>query len=281
VFFRKKLYETVDPLVPARPATVRRHAHRAFYFRVHTRRDTAAGRYKGTITMHAANAEPRKLTLEVEVWPYAIPERWNFNTMGNFCWGHCARFHKKQWTDKLQREYYDFLLEHRFSPVEQYANILSPRRDLEYCIKRGLSTIIIAGGRMGTSEADFKRYKQRYEKVKKLKALDRALLYIGDETNKWDKMRRVVNLIHAHLPGAKVMIGGSFPRKELAGYIDVYDPLIGGGSKTYSLKEANTGLIAEAQKRGEEFYWYVAAGPAYPYPNVQVEYPLSDARALF
>jgi hypothetical protein len=79
-----------------------------------------------------------------------------------------------------------------------------------------------------------------------------------------------------------VMIGGSFPREELTGYIDIYDPQIGGGSKVYSLQEQNAAAAAaQSRQRGEEFYWYVAAGPEYPHPNVQVEYPLSDSRALF
>jgi hypothetical protein len=78
-----------------------------------------------------------------------------------------------------------------------------------------------------------------------------------------------------------VMIGGSFPRDELLGYIDIYDPQIGGRSKVYSLQQDAVRLIAESQRRGEEFYWYVAAGPAYPYPNVQVENPLIASRLLF
>ena len=155
---------------------------------------------------------------------------------------------------------------------------------MEHCLRRGMNTVYlysVHGERDQPTEALMERIKGDYEKAGKLGALDYALVYIGDETNKWDKMRMYSNLVHAHLPGALVMIGGSFPRPELMGYIDIYDPQISGGSKTYSLQEASAGLIAEAQKRGEEFYWYVAAGPAYPFPNVQVEYPVSDCRTLF
>jgi len=294
VFFRGKLYETVDPLIPvprqapggpsparsARPITIKRHVHTPFFFRVRTRPDTPAGTYRGTITVEADNAKPIRLSLEVKVWPFAIPEKWNFHTMGQFVRDNAARFHGRDYNNELRRRYYDFLLDHRFAPTEQYIPILSPRVDLAYCLKRGMNTVYLSGNFRG-SDAEVAQLKPRAKAVRKLGALDHALVYIGDETSKWDEMHRRANLVHAHLPGVQVMIGGSFPRKELLGYIDVYDPQIGGGSKVYSLQPENAHLIRQAQERGEEFYWYVAAGPHYPHPNVQVEYPLITSRTLF
>jgi hypothetical protein len=40
-------------------------------------------------------------------------------------------------------------------------------------------------------------------------------------------------------------------------------------------------LIGAAQARGEKFFWYVAAGPMLPCPNVQMEDPLIASRVLF
>jgi hypothetical protein len=40
-------------------------------------------------------------------------------------------------------------------------------------------------------------------------------------------------------------------------------------------------LVAKAQARGERFFWYVAAGPMLPCPNVQLEEPLIASRVLF
>ncbi|HUT34369.1 MAG TPA: glycoside hydrolase domain-containing protein [Planctomycetota bacterium] len=280
VFFRGKLYDIVDPLVPFKPTTVKRHVHTPFYFRVRTRPDTAAGVYRGTITAQADNAKPTELSLEVKVWPYAIPEKWNFHTMGQFVYDNVTRFHGKDFNDEVRRKYYDFLLDHRFAPTEQYIPILSPRADMEHCLKRGMNTIYLSGNFRG-SDTEMEQLKGRYEAVKKLGALDHALVYIGDETNKWDTMHRLADLVHAHLPGALVMIGGSFPRPELLDYIDIYDPQTGGGSKVYSLEEDGTRLIRESQERGEEFYWYVAAGPHYPHPNVQMEYPPVIGRVYF
>ena len=284
--FGGKLYDTPDPLIPAaaKPVTARRHRHTPFYVRVRTAPDTPAGTYTGAVTVAADGVKPVKVALSVKVWPYAIPRTWNFHTMGQYIEDNCARFHGSDWNDKLRREYYDFLLDHRFAPTQQYRQVLSPTADMQYCLDRGMNTIYlysVHGQRDKPDSALINRIRPDYEKIRDMGALDYGLVYIGDETNQWDVMRGYSNMVHAHLPGAQVMIGGSFPREELTGYIDIYDPQIGGTSKTYSLQQEAAGTIATSQGRGEEFYWYVAAGPAYPYPNVQVEYPVVDNRVLF
>jgi hypothetical protein len=280
LMFAGKLYETVDPLPPARPVGVRRHVHTPFFVNVRTRPNTQAGLYRGKVAVTAKGRLLRELDLDVNVWPYAIPEKWNFHTMGQFIWGNVERFHGSDADEALFRRYYDFLLEHRFTPTEQYRKPLSPRMNLNELLQRGINTVYLNGNFSG-SDAEVEQLKKDVERVAALGALDHALVYIGDETDKWDEMRRRADLVHAHAPGAQVMIGGSYPRDELLGYIDIYDPQIDGGSKVYSLRQEDTGLIAQAQQRGEEFYWYVAAGPPYPYPNVQVENPLIASRVLF
>jgi hypothetical protein len=76
------------------------------------------------------------------------------------------------------------------------------------------------------------------------------------------------------------MMGGSRPRKELVGYIDIWDPQIGGNPKGYGFHDKDVLLVAQAQKRGEEVFWYVAAGPDPPYPNVQLERVLMEGRVF-
>ncbi|HSB16157.1 MAG TPA: glycoside hydrolase domain-containing protein [Bryobacteraceae bacterium] len=280
LMFGGKVYETTDPLLPTKPVRLRRHVHTPFYVVVRTRPGTSPGVYRGKIAIADSARMLKDLELEVNVWPYAIPEKWNFHSMGQFIWGNAARFHGEDPDAGLYRKYYDFLMEHRFSPTEQYAQILSPRKDLEELLRQGMNTVYLSGNFAGT-DTELAQLKKNYETVKRLGALDYTLVYIGDETDQWNEMRRRADLVHAHLPGVQVMIGGSFPREELVGFVDIYDPQVSGRSKVYSLQEDQVNLIAESQKRGEEFYWYTAAGPAYPYPNVQVENPLIASRVLF
>ena len=310
-YFHGKRFWIPDPLSHARPLDCKRHISTPFWFTVRTRPQTKPGTYTGTITVKAANAKPRKLALTVKVWNYKIPERWNFQTMGQSCWGNYWRCYnyliKKAQADggreaankkraELRRQYIDFLMDRRFMPTEQYSSSLSPSlADIPYCVaERGGNTIYLNGA-YKSGERNLKSLRQRYDAVIALDAklrgegkythperlIDMSLVYIGDETNKWDQMRANSNTIRRECPELMIMIGGSFPRKELDGVIDIYDPQIGGSSKTYSLTEQMAHKITASQARGERFFWYDAAGPMLPYPNVQCEEPLIASRSVF
>jgi len=282
-YFHGKRFDLPDPLIWAKPADLPVHMSTPFWFTVHTRPETKAGTYRGTITVQPKNAPPRPVELTVKVWNYAIPEKWNFETMGQTIWGNISRAYGKL-TPEMKRKYLDFLLDHRFSPVEQYINVLSPNlEDIPYCMSRGMSTIYLSGN-FKVSPENVESLKKRYDAVKQLGFIDQSLVYIGDETKDWAEMRRRSDAIRKACPELLIMIGGSFPRKELEGIIDVFDPQIdvGRGNQVYSVnaKEIQP-LIAKAQGRGEKFFWYVAAGPMLPCPNVQMEEPLIASRLLF
>ena len=278
-YFHGKNFDVPDPLVAPRPADLPVHASAPFWFTVRTRSDTRPGTYRGRITVRPQGAPPRDLDLTVRVWDYAIPEQWNFQTMGQTCWDPIRKVYG-QITPQLKRRFVDFLLDHRFNPTEQYIDTLSPDlEDIPYVMERGGNTIYLSGNFTGNVE----KLKERYEAVRGLGLADRALVYIGDETSKWDEMRRRSDAIRRACPELMIMIGGSFPRKELDGVIDIFDPQIDRDTnKVYSLPADQMGpLIAASQAKGEKFFWYVAAGPMLPCPNVQMEDPLIASRVLF
>ncbi len=278
-YFHGKNFDVPDPLVSLATADLPEHVSTPYWFTIRTRPETKAGNYAGTITVKAKNAPPRELKLAVKVWDYKVPEVWNFETMGQTIWGNIARAHGKL-TPELKRKYLDFLLDHRFSPVQQYADVLSPDlADIPYCIERGMSTIYLSGNFTGNAE----RLRERYEAVKKLGLIDKALVYIGDETKDWTEMRKRSDAIRKVCPELMIMIGGSFPRPELEGIIDIFDPQIDQrANKVYSLPaDEMLPMVRKTQARGEKFFWYVAAGPMLPCPNVQMEDPLIASRVLF
>ncbi len=280
-YFHGKNFDVPDPLTAARPMDLPVHMSTPFWFTVRTRPGTKAGLYRGRITVKPANAKPRELELTVRVWDYKIPEKWNFRTMGQTCWQYIRRCHKKL-TGELKRRYVDFLLDHRFNPTEQYIEKLSPDlEDIPYCFQRGGNTIYLSGN--FTSKSPLDRLKERYDAVKKLGLIDHALVYIGDETKDWAEMRRRSDRIRRACPELMIMIGGSFPRRELDGVIDIYDPQIDRRTnRVYSLPaDEMRPLIGASQAKGESFFWYVAAGPMLPCPNVQMEDPLIASRVLF
>lgn len=281
-YFHGKNFEVPDPLVSLAPTDLPEHVSTPYWFTIRTRPETRAGNYAGTITVKPKNAPPRELKLAVKVWDYKIPEVWNFETMGQMIWGNVARAHGRL-TPELKRKYMDFLLERRFSPVQQYIDVLSPDlEDIPYCIERGMSTIYLSGN-FKVSEQNVESLKKRYDAVKQLGLIDKALVYIGDETKDWAEMRRRSDAIRKVCPELMIMIGGSFPRPELDGIIDIFDPQIDQrANQIYSLPaDQMLPLIAKTQARGEKFFWYVAAGPMLPCPNVQMEDPLIASRLLF
>jgi len=280
-YFHGKNFELPDPLTTARPVDAPLHVSTPLWFTVRTRPQTKAGVYRGQITVKPANGPARKIELTVRVWDYKIPEKWNFRTMGQTCWGYIRRYYRKL-SPKLRRRYIDFLLDHRFNPTQQYIDVLSPDLDdIAYCFRRGGNTIYLSGN--FTSRSSIEKLKERYDAVKKLGLIDHALVYIGDETKDWAEMRRRSDRIRKVCPELMIMIGGSFPRKELDGIIDIYDPQIDRKTnRVYSLPaDQMRPLIAASQAKGESFFWYVAAGPMLPCPNVQMEDPLIASRLLF
>ncbi|MCY3017921.1 MAG: DUF6067 family protein [Planctomycetota bacterium] len=280
-YFHGKNFVLPDPLVWDKPMDCPLQMSTPFWFTVRTKPETPGGSYAGTINVKAKNAPPRDLTLTVRVWNYRIPEQWNFETMGQTCWDEIRKYYGTV-TPELKRKYVDFLLDHRFTPTEQYADTLSPSlEDIPYCVKRGAQTIYLSGNYKG----DPAKLKERYDKVKELGLIDKALVYIGDETNKWDEMRRRSDSIRKTCPELLIMIGGSYPRPELEGIIDIFDPQIdykAGKGHTYAISAEDTpAMIQRCREKGEKFFWYVAAGPMLPCPNVQMEDPLVASRVLF
>ena len=278
-YFHGRNFAMPDPLSSARPLDLPVHVSTPFWFTVRTRPDTPAGDYRGTIVVKARNAPARELKLKVKVWDYVIPEQWNFQTMGQMIWGNVSRVHGDL-TPELRRKYIDFLMDHRFNPTEQYVDVLSPAlEDIQYVMKRGGNTVYLSGN----FRDDVQSLKQRYEAVKELGLIDMALVYIGDETSDWEEMRRRSAAIRKACPELMIMIGGSYPREELEGVIGIFDPQINNESnEVYSVTEEQVRpLIKKAQARGERFFWYVAAGPMLPCPNVHMEEPLIASRVLF
>jgi len=278
-YFHGKNFAMPDPLSAARPVDLPLHLSTPFWFNLRTRPDTPAGVYHGAITVKPQSAPPRELKLTVKVWNYTIPEQWNFQTMGQTIWSNVQAAYGEL-TPEMRRKYLDFLMDHHFNPTEQYTDVLSPSPDdLSYVLKRGGNTIYLSGNYTG--DADF--LKQRYHQIKQRGLIDMALVYIGDETSDWAEMRRRSDSIRKACPELMIMIGGSFPRKELEGVIDIFDPQINNETNSvYSVTEDQVRpLIKQAQAKGERFFWYVAAGPMLPCPNVQMEEPIIASRLLF
>jgi len=290
-----KRYWVPDPLVPANLSppkwkTVRRQQATPFWFTVRTPPGTKGGRYSGTLTMSAEGYKPVDCKLTVEVWDYEIPTKWHYSVVGSFGYDGVRQFYGAGYKPEMMNRWYDFLLDHRLAPTEQYATRLSPRPDkLKYCIDRGMNVLYVQGNLKLSS--DLSALKRQYEQVKELGLTDHAVIYVEDEGHRQEMRRQLSKKVRDAAPEAMMMVGGARPDPEVWGYVDVWDPeidqwpghvLVDRGKwkdKKDKISAAEARKVVEAaQARGERFFWYVAAGPVAPYPNVQLEYPLIAAR---
>jgi len=306
-YFGGKRYRVPDPLVPAAlsPAAwrdVRRHQAWPFWFTVHAPPGTPPGNYQTTITMTAKGApRPVKLKLTARVWDYEIPKHWNFAVVGSFGSGAISRFYgadfKPEWLDR----WYDFLLDHHVAPVGQYSRALTPPLDrIAHCLGRGMNVIYLHGS--FKRNTDLKLIRDRHEKLRAMGCVDKAMIYVEDEGHRHEMRKHLSLNVRKAAPEAMMIVGGAAPNPQGIGYVDVWDPEIDvwPGQKwvdaagrevnpkthkgpkrrvdRYTAAEARK-IVEACQGRGEKFFWYVAAGPTAPYPNIQLEYPLIAARS--
>lgn len=266
-----------DPLLPGEPFDVPAGGFKPLWVTVYTPPDTPAGRYEGTMTVTAKGSRPHVLKIKLRVWNYRLPLTGRFRCQTHMNMDPVAKFYGRPFDQKWRRQWYEFLLKYRFSPTMQYSKAFTPfPEDIEFCKARGCNVWVL-GGLSGVKEVPLEEFGKRYKIAKKHGILKYCHVYIGDETSNFPLMRRKANIIHKNFPGLKVMIGGSRPRKELIGYIDIWDPII----DTNPLYGFSPEEMRKAQRRGEEVMWYTAAAPQHPYPNVHMGDPLYASRMLF
>ena len=266
-----------DPLLPGEPFDVPAAGFKPLWVTVYTPPDTPPGRYAGTMTVAATQARPLSLKINLRVWNYRLPLTGRFRCQTHMNMNPVAKFYGRKFDQKWRRQWYAFLLKYRFSPTMQYSKAFTPfPDDIEFCKARGCNVWIL-GGLSGVKEVPLEEFGKRYAIARKHGILKYCHVYIGDETSNFPLMRRKANVIHKNFPGLKVMIGGSRPRKELIGYIDIWDPII----DTNPLYGFSPREMRQARRRGEEVMWYTAAAPQHPYPNVHMGDPLFASRMLF
>jgi Glycoside hydrolase 123, catalytic domain/Glycoside hydrolase 123, N-terminal domain len=269
-----------DPIMPLKPGgtfNVGLEEAPALWIEVYAPSGTSPGTYNGTVTIEPVNSHPTVVPVQLTVWDYEIPLQGVFRTQGHFSIERIERFYHRKADNQWLKEWYDFCLDYRFDPVGQYSDYLTPRAELiPFCLERGLNTIII-GELANPDKVDPGTLDSVYNLVKENGWLEYSYAYIGDETDNFPLMRNRADFIHTRCPGVKVMIGGSIPRPELIGYIDVWDPIM----RPHGVYGFDAEACREALTRGEEVLWYVCIAPHPPYPNVQLEDPLVDSRSLF
>jgi len=248
----------------------------ALWVTVQVPSSTPAGNYRGEIKVKPENTAPWQIVLKLRVHSFALPRVGRFRTQGHLSHEGIQKWYGPDFSEEVLKEFYRLLLEYRFSPTSQYSARLSPEPDnIPWVMNEGGNVISIGG--FSGRDLDPEIIDPAYRWLEAHGYLDRAIIYIGDETNDFERMRSKSLIIRKRWPGLRIMVGGSKPREELIGYVDVWDPITAGGD-VYDF-EAESSIAA--QKRGEEVFWYTCIGPRWPYANVYNDHPLTAIRALW
>jgi len=238
--------------------------------------DAAAGQYRGEITVRADAAKPAKIKVRLAVLDFAIPRTGRFRTQGHLALEGLTEWYGERDSARIRREFYRMLLEHRFSPTSEYSARLSPEReDIDWALGAGANVILIGGFSSGPLDPAI--IGPAYHWLVEKGYVDRAIIYIGDETDDFKAIQDKSTAIRRQWPRLRVMVGGSKPRDELIGYVDVWDPITFGGT-TYNFDPES---VRQARERGEEVFWYTCVGPRAPFANVYNDHPLTAIRALW
>jgi len=258
-----------DPLLPGEPFDLKVGRMKAVWVTTFVPADAAPGDYTGTVTVAPANSHPVSLKLKLHVWNYALPLRGRFRHMCQF---------QPQSREK-SRDSYAFLLKYRFSPTAQYSRSPSPAaEDIRFCLDRGITTFV-AGNHPGP-EVNVAVVKPYYEALKSAGCVDLAVIYIGDEGTKAEQLaeyRRKATTVKQNFPGLRVMVGGSTPREELNGFVDLWDPIMSMAAGRGSGYEFNRRAVEERKALGEPVLWYMA-GVRPPYPSIELDPPAVSIR---
>jgi hypothetical protein len=252
---------------------------------LHAPAGTPAGEYIGKLIVKADDVPGRSLLLRAHVWGFTIPRPGTLRAI-------TSTGSLEGWTREERLDFYDFLAQYRFNATSIYSDEMLPRReDLDACVKLGLNAVNVRRIKPGVLRADGGKWRERIaeqikadvEFLRKKGLLPYAFVYLCDEPDKKDfpDIIDAATLVKETAPGLK-RFGCVSILKDLEGFIDIWDPTVAKNSSNCEFPEhADVGaLVAERHKKGEEVFWNVCVCPSAPYPNINLDFPAADARAL-
>lgn len=271
-----KIGWTCDPLLRRNVFDVLADEPRVVWVTLYVLARTKPGSYRGKITVEA-DGLARDFKLRVEVWPFTIPLRRPMVTPVTFNPDTVDRYYGKL-DERRRRLWYYFFLRHNMDPTTLYAKKMQPeKRYIPWLVDRGLSFIMFGGNHYSADIRDKAAVKAGYEWLKSNGYLHLAGLWAMDEPSKPGVRNgvRKCKWVRENCPGLLTVLG-SRPVGELyGGLADIWTSTATGRTTSHSVRVAR-----ERMNAGEAFIYACAAGPASPYPNIQIDWPLIDARQL-
>lgn len=262
-----------DPLWPNRSLDVPADRFaQPFWISISVPRNAAPGDYAGTVTLRADGAPEVTLPLSVHVSAAILSEERNFRVSIWFKTAELRQWYRtRELPWPLLKAYYDYMLEHRTSPL--FGNPTPDTlRDFEYSVANGQNIIFVSAPSAPAPEqreSAARRLREQRELFLSKGWDDLAMFYSFDEARpeEYDQLRRENAFAHEIVPNWP-RLETQPPILDLFGSVDVWCPLI---------ESFDDEVIAERRAKGEDFWFYDVWGR----PGVMLDFPATDHRLIF
>ncbi len=265
-----------DPLLPLERFSVAKGEIQPLWVTVSVPATARPGQYTGKITVSSPNEPPQSVALVVEVWDFELPLHGKLQTgFGNVVRGDVSQWYgfKGDPPEDFRHKLYDLLLRNRCNPAGLYVREVWPLpEDFDWCYQRGLNALCL-GSLTALSQKRLQELYEAHERLRDKGLQDLAYVYgfSGLQPEDVDRARATFSKVRRQIPGLRRVCPVA-PLKPLWGYVNAWATI----TSEYDHLSAN-----RRRNAGEEVWWYVCCGPRHPYANLFIDYPATDARALF
>jgi hypothetical protein len=309
-----------DVLLPPEPFDADLGYVQPIWLTVDVPPDQEPGRYRGLITVSAAEHGAHTIGLELTVRPFSLPVRGRLRTafcMEPITWEFWHRPNEtrarlgltldqevpelrlsRETEDVIPHEkwveVYDFLLAHRLSPTSIYspltdgqARVIPGREDMQYCYDRGMNaTCLVNVEKLPDDPAAADQYMRDLEAY--LADWNRFIQEKNWRDLTWyvhgfDESDGEPNHEETQDPSIRRvfgMMGERFPLIKRESANPLNPDHIGLFDIWTPLTSQWTARLEERQAAGDEVWAYVCAGPGKPFANFFTDFPGVDPRIL-
>lgn len=252
-------------------------------------KNAKSGDYKYSVSLiDESGNELGKCKITVHIWDFALPDVASCGTAFEIFPECIKRFHKYDENDKeaaikIYKSYYDLMLSYKVLPFDLPYEITDPRADEYMSDSRVTSFRIKWEEDDETLTAIYSKLSENPEWMKK------AFFYAYDEPiniSQLDELKKRVDRIRNLCPGIDINVSYymNVQYDENRDQIDFMTPLVDVltaksicwiDDNIYSTEQMKTKAsfsyrMNQLKQEGKKIWWYVCAGPGYPYCNLRI-----------
>ena len=291
-----------EVLLPAAPMRLRKGGTQGAWLTVFAGRSAKAGIYAGHVDVVAGGKVLGSVPVSVEVWGFALPEKFSLRATVSFIRGFLKRHYTKDFA-KRHREAMDMMLDHRLNWTDKTRTSLPDIDDIAYTKSRGQNCMcILALTPPPKDDRDWVIYGKKeivfteafftyvtntltpyVAELRRRNLIEDCCIAGFDERpadyyEGMDRMWRRLKRLYPDLP----LHTSAFMYRDRVLHPETVSPYWETTDWHGPLTEYYREDISDyLRSKGKQVWWYTCCGPYYPYCNFSsLEYPAIEARLM-